>query len=405
MRFSDVVKYYAKEDIRSAMLASALQREVVPSYGLKGFGKRPHVVLNEQEFYDLARRGATSFHASEEHWLNPLNLENTRTRREQDELRAGWDLLFDIDTKNFVWAKKTAQLITEYLTEINRIKNVYIKFSGNNGFHIGVPFESFPKMFGKQPVSRLFPELPRIIAAHIKEKITKHLEKEIGPKPFSRVEIDTIFIASRHLFRMPYSLHEKSGLASVPLFVDEIFDFEKNKALPPRVEGLRTFLTKGSEGEAKNLFEDAYFWNAEQEALQDKTKVEITKPKEAISEEHFPPCIKTALKGVQDGRKRSLFILLNFLKACGWSFEQIEKRIFEWNNKNYEPLREGYVITQLNWHKKLKAEYPPPNCPLQQADTQNYYVALRICAPDNLCKRIKNPASYPYQRLKHTWKK
>ena len=31
------------------------------------------------------------------------------------------------------------------------------------------------------------------------------------------LEIDTVLISSRHLYRMPYSLHEKSGLVSLPI--------------------------------------------------------------------------------------------------------------------------------------------------------------------------------------------
>ncbi len=398
MRFSEVIKYYSKESVKEQLLSCAKSREVVPSYGGSGFGKRPSVILNEQEFQDLAWRGATSFHASEERWLNPLNLEQAQTRREQDELRTGWDLIFDIDTQNFSWAKKTSSLIVEYLREINKIKTVQLKFSGNKGFHIAVPFESFPSAFGGVSIEKVFPEAPRIIALYLKERIGKYLEKEIGQDPFLKVELDTIFIASRHLFRMPYSLHEKSGLVSLPMYHDEIERFTKEKAKPSLVEASIPFLNEGVKNEASLLFNDAFFWNSQKELETPGKKVGIIKPKGAIPKEHFPPCITQILNGLVDGRKRGLFILLNFLNSSGWSYEQIETEIEEWNSRNYEPLREGYLKSQLNWHKKLKGEYPPPNCPQENTDTNNYYIAIGTCKPDSTCRLIKNPASYAFKR-------
>ena len=119
--------------------------------------------------------------------------------------------------------------------------------------------------------------------------------------------------------------------------------------------------------------------------------VSFTELTEAVPEKLFPPCIKLMLQGMQDGRKRSTFILINFLRNVGWSKEMIEKRVREWNKKNPEPLRENYILAQLNWNKKQKIL--PPNC-----NNQQYYIGLRICKPENLCKLIKNPVHFTIRK-------
>ena len=70
-------------------------------------------------------------------------------------------------------------------------------------------------------------------------------------------------------------------------------------------------------------------------------------------------------------------------------YEELKNKILEWNNKNAQPLKEGYVVAQLNWHFRNKAMLPP-NCD----KIQKAYADLGICKPDNFCSRIKNPGHY-----------
>jgi len=51
---------------------------------------------------------------------------------------------------------------------------------------------------------------------------------------------------------------------------------------------------------------------------------EIKKTKIEINEDLFPPCIKNILnnKEIEDGRKRSLFILINFFTNIGWDWDK-----------------------------------------------------------------------------------
>jgi DNA primase large subunit len=126
-----------------------------------------------------------------------------------------------------------------------------------------------------------------------------------------------------------------------------------------------------------------------------------------VPEEHFPPCIKNHIfKGVTDGRKRSVFILVNFLRNMGWNVDQIEKRLVEWNEKNYPPLRTNYLRSQLRWHFRQDRNLLPPNC-----DNQNFYISMGVCDPDEICKggtdkiTIKNPANYPFRKMRKPLKK
>ena len=103
--------------------------------------------------------------------------------------------------------------------------------------------------------------------------------------------------------------------------------------------------------------------------------------------------LKKGLEGLEDGRKRFLFILLNFLKNTGYDYSQIEKVVSEWNKKNTEPLRDNYINAQISWHKRQKGSLLPPNC-----DNQQYYPGINICNPDGFCKFIKNPVHYSLRK-------
>ena len=97
--------------------------------------------------------------------------------------------------------------------------------------------------------------------------------------------------------------------------------------------------------------------------------------------------------GLSDGRKRALFILINFLTSLGWNYDDIEKYLKEWNKKNNEPLRENYLLGQLRYHKTQKKKILPANC-----NNMMYYVDIGVCKPDNLCTKIKNPVSYALRK-------
>jgi len=389
---------YSKKEIQKAIAKVARNREVVVKYGDKGFGKRPDIIQFEGDVLELARQGVTSFHISEEHWSDPLKLQSGMSKKQLDELRTGWDFLIDIDAKALEYSKITANLIIEAL-KFHDIKNISVKYSGNMGFHIAVPFEAFPGKVNNQDTKMLFPEGTRVIAMYLKQLIEEQLKSILKNKnPFSLVDIDTVLISNRHTFRAPYSLHEKTGLVSIPIKPDQVLGFKKEQAEPEKVNFDIKFLEDINKNEASQLIIQAFDWHSKNETkpVEIKLNREYNIPKIAVKEDFFPPCIKLILAGLKDdGRKRSLFILINFLSSLGWKSEDIQNLLLEWDKKNYSPLKDAYVKSQLMWSKKRKKAILPPNC-----SNEAYYKNINICKPDNLCKMIKNPVNYSVRKTR-----
>ena len=482
------LSYYKRKDVQEEVIENAKDREVIARFNDK-FSKRPDVLQHPRDVLELAKQGATSFHGSEELWKNALQLEPTMRKKDMENLRKGWDLVLDIDCPYWEISKIITWLMVKALKEFN-IDSISIKFSGNKGFHIGVPFEAFPEEISGKNTERLFPELPKAIASFLLEKIstdekytkinednsitfggkfkktvkeletitsktfseltkkecsecgkeikeTKKPEKEfICPKcqssiknadanfmkcekcnifmekiesnkslcgcrsnsvrrtfnPSSIIEVDTLLISSRHLYRMPYSLHEKSKLFSRPFNPEKVLNFEKKYAEPEKVKISKwRFLDRENikKGEASELaYKSLEFMDYKEKEKERKVEREYEDIGE-VPEHLFPPCIKLISKGLEDGRKRSLFIITNFLTSCGWGYDKIEKFLREWNKRNNEALREVLIVGQIRYHKGRKEKILPPNC-----SNKMYYVDMGICKPDNLCSKVKNPVNY-----------
>jgi len=334
--------------------------------------------------------------------------------------------VLDIDCKFLEYSAVAADLLIKAIKH-HGVKSVSCKFSGNHGFHIAVPFEAFPAKVHDKLTKDLFPEGPRKIAGYLKDMIREHLAKEIllkdgideiikksGKKfnevvrgnefdPFSILEIDTILISSRHLCRMVYCFNEKSGLISVPINPDKVLDFNKVVAIPENVKVSKfKFLDESNviKGEAKKLIVSSFDYGEKKEEIIVKGGRKYEELKSALPEDFFPPCIKNILKGLEDGKKRSLFILVNFLTSVGWGYDKIEELLKKWNKKNKEPLREVYLVGQMRYHKTQKKKILPPNC-----QNKMYYQDLQICKPDTLCGKIKNPVNYSRRKTFYLNKK
>lgn len=479
--------YYSNPKVKENLVNFAQGREVVPRY-FEGFGKRPDIIQYVSDIDQLVKKGATSFHSSEEIWENPLNLSSELTLKELHEMRKGWDLLIDIDSPFLDYSKIAARLLLEAL-ESYGVKNYGVKFSGSKGFHIIVPLSAFPESFDGIETSKMFPAWPRAICEFLTFEIRQNYNREIGkikidfaalesrtklkkedlrevicpdcgrqcksgkivkffcPECKSTIErkdfkvtkkrlrcttencagvydlaeeknyyyceycdktswnraelrnvgsqskvqrfdsenyeemeetlsankmasLDLVLVASRHLFRMPYSLHEKTALASVVLEKEEIEKFDPRMADPIKVK-VRSFSPRGNSGEAVRLLSKALAWKRNRE--NDEKEIEKKQFAEKkyktfdsfefkdVDERTFPPAIKKLLRGVVDGRKRGLFILLTFLRSLNFSPDYINKKVREWNEKNEQPLKEGYIKSQIDWHLKQARKILPPN--------------------------------------------
>ena len=80
--------------------------------------------------------------------------------------------------------------------------------------------------------------------------------------------------------------------------------------------------------------------------------------------------------------------------------EDIEVRVKEWNSKNPDPLKEGYIISQLSWHKRQTEKIPPPNY-----NNPAYYRDLQLTDPDHIMEKFKNPVNYAVFRFRIAKKK
>src|SRR3989344_1341061 len=220
---------------------------------------------------------------------------------------------------------------------------------------------------------------------------------------FSIMNLDAMLISSRHLFRAPYSLHEKSGLVSLPINPQSILKFEKELAKPEKIgDRIVSFLPKKvKQNEASLLFENVFIYSNKKIKAEERIFEKEFEPiSDAIPEEFFPPCIKLTLQGIHDGKKRAAFYLVNFLSSVCWEHDAIEKRLNEWNGKNSPPLKKGYIQSQIRSHKISKKNILPPNC-----DNQPYYKDIGMCKPDGLCATIRNPANYTIKKARMMQKK
>ncbi len=408
MNRQQILEYYSRDDIISAIIKNTKEREVAGAFADGSYDQRPNIIQFPNDIVQMVRKGVTSFHYSVEHWSNPMQL----ARERYEELRTGFDFVIDIDSKlGIEEAGIAAEMICSLLRNYG-IKNYGIKFSGRRGFHICLPWGSFPKEIDYKPLAKLYPKAPRILAGFIREKISESLMKELikrkGAKqlidileeppesldPFYFVEVEKDW-GSRHMFRAPYSLNEKTWLASLPINESQLKNFSTELARPEKVKTGAEFF-KSKENEAETLLIEALDWNALQEKELPKKEKKRINWEKRVPEEFFPPCMKLILAGLPDGRKRSIFTITNFLRMMNWSWPEIEEKVMECNKKNTQELPRNIVLGQLRWNQSNQMN--PANC-----DTELFYKGIGICKPDETCKgrkMIKNPINYPFRKMR-----
>ncbi len=194
-------------------------------------------------------------------------------------------------------------------------------------------------------------------------------------------------MAKRSLFPSPY-VNPK-----------DLDDFERMNSKPDKVKVEEGFLDKSETNEAELLIAESIDWYVRtKKRMEEKAKRKFLITRK-IPEERFPPCVKNIMNGLPDGRKRSVFVLLNFLRSSKWNWDEIEKFILEWNEKNKPPLRENYIRSQIRWHKARGKSILPPNCV-----HEGWYEDFGVCEPDSTCggkeKTIKNPVNYALRSMK-----
>jgi DNA primase large subunit len=423
VEFTRVWNWYSRESVQRALIEAARDREVAPVFKDGRFGKRPNTINYQGDVVQLVAEGTVSFHSSVEKWHQPMKLDVGMGKEQLDSLRKGWDILIDPDVPDFEIGKAVTAQVIEALKD-HGVINYSLKFSGGKGFHIGVPFESMPDQINMKPTSGFYPETFAKIINYLKFYMKEQLKEAIleldtpvniakrvgkqmsdvidseGLDPYKIVSMD--IFSSRHLFRMPYSLHEKTLLVSLPMNYAKLKSFEKEMALPEKAKVEDKFLQQRVPShDAEAFVIEALDWASKQKAeapVAEKPKDFKPQRMVYIGEENFPPCVKHMLQvGLGDGRKRAVFILINFLRNMGWNPEQVEKRIFEWNEKNRPPIGANYLRSQLRWHFRQEKPMLPPNC-----ENDNFYKAIGVYQLCELVHKqgIKNPVNYPIRQMR-----
>lgn len=412
MYYLEILKYYSNPAVQKEMLSIAKDREVVGSIEDGSYLKRPDVLLYPKDIEGKVKDGAVAFHCSVERWNQPMQLSTNLKQEEIENLRKGFDFLIDIDAKvKLEHAAIAARVVYNFLKDLG-VEST-IKFSGSRGFHVGIAGNAFPEKIDFKETMKMYPEIPQTLAEYLTEKVKDNILEELISveggvaslistvrsvsqlSPYEFMDIEKNW-GNRHLFRMPYSLHPKYWLVSLPIKVGDLKDFKKENARPENLKTDVKFLVN-KEGEATELLLQALDWKAKQPKEVIRPKMIRRKSDKPIPEEYFPPCIKIILNGLSDGRKRSLFTLLSFLRVMNWKPEDIEKRVREWNLKNSQLLSERTLKTQLKWHFRQSRELMPANC-----YSQLFYVSFGACKPDQYCS--KNPVNYPFRLMKRTIK-
>ena len=102
-------KYYSRKDVQEELVRVSKNREI--QVWLNDIrGKRPDSVSFTGDVNSLYKQGMTSFHISVERWKDPLRLKPGMTKKELDDLRSGFDLLLDIDSKYLEYSRITTEL-------------------------------------------------------------------------------------------------------------------------------------------------------------------------------------------------------------------------------------------------------------------------------------------------------
>lgn len=415
MNFSDILAYYSRPEVQEAILRLGKGREVVGVYKTGEYSKRPNSILYPQDITAMVKGGVVEFHSSLERWSNPMLIKQDN----HPELRTGWDLVLDVDCKDFQHGKAGTLALMKTLRR-HGIENFSVKFTGGRGWHIGIRWESIPRQVDYKDTIGLYPDMARKVVEYLKEEMRKELAEaffKMGPEkvaqeaginlgdflkgeeldPWKIIEIDPVLISPRHLFRMPYSLNRKTWLVSLPVKPSEVEWFRPEHARPERVKVEKGYLDTGDSGEADGLFMEALDWWAKNRKREEpeagpRKREEFTSK---VTQDMFPPCIKAILEGLPDGRKRSAFVLINFLSSVKWGWDEIEQALLRWNQKNQPSLAENYLTGQVRYARAKKKGVLPPNC-----DNMAYYKSYGVCSPDSTCQMVKNPVNYPMRLLK-----
>ncbi len=128
------------------------------------------------------------------------------------------DFVLDIDFKSDPWqmAFEAALPIVRRLREFE--VTFFVKFSGNTSPHLIIPAEAFPA--------------DATLANRLRSSILDFVRRLL---PSPRCLDMSFFTLPDHFLRLPYSMHEHTGLVSLPIPLDDYEFFHPQWAMPEEV--------------------------------------------------------------------------------------------------------------------------------------------------------------------------
>jgi len=196
--------------------------------------------------------------------------------------------------------------------------NVGIFFSGNKGFHILIP----GGYFALQPSPILHHKI-----RYLAETLTDGI-----------VEIDTQIYTKSSTIRMVNTIHGKSGLYKIPIYISELTDWNSIRKIAKRQRFERTFNSNvNSSMELTDLANKANNYSQKRASA---GKINIVNNNTGAPFQKM--CIKQMLHGgnVDDrgGRKNIAFRLAVHFSNLGYPTEVIMGLMNGWNERNNPPL-------------------------------------------------------------------
>ena len=255
---------------------------------------RPLKAENEQELKTLIDRYGSDdifpIFLSVEVFSDPLKLNKSSA----EHLRVSWDFFLDIDSEKFDYTKRAAKKLLKLLEYFN-IGSYILKFSGRRGFHLLIPGLCFD-IFRPGEFKYGYPKLPLMVAKFLSDSINE-----------PHVKVDFAVYKPRQLFRSVYSLHEKTGLVSVP--VQNPLDFRASQARPEKLKIETLDSPEPKVGEAADLLKAANEWRKSSEK---KNGIQIVKMGEYSQRpiKGYRWIERLLLHPVDDGRHRLLWLVI-----------------------------------------------------------------------------------------------
>jgi len=327
-----------------------------------------------------------------------------------------FDFIIDVDLSlplSIMFTKKLVDFFQE--REIFPI----IKYSGNKGFHIILPKipvdERYPDFY-RFVINSITKKVGYELAKELLEKIENefHLLKSFleyfniniknrsfrNPKELIEknkdkfiFNADAIVISRRHLIRSPFSINEKSKNNFSGYLISAFTSYELLDELEEKVYKeiyIRKRIMEEYNMNKINIKENIKIFEEQLELYDidivrkffskyyDKylvhKKIEEEKNRKKNGKKSIfikrnkltiPKSLKKILDiGVKDGRKRSIFILATFFSNNDGKeiipYEEFERMIIEWNQKNEPPLKEKELNTILKYIRKYWGKYKTP---------------------------------------------